>query len=122
MPPKTKRVKKSRKAQAPKIQPAPGRPKYPVSKKDMSWTEPAKDEPTKDVANPLALWHDASKKARAKMKKDQLIALIKTKKYHFMKVGDEWDIMPNAEMKRQSVYGYNKKTKSSTQKTYKKKK
>ena len=66
MPPKTKRVKKSRKAQAPKIQPAPGRPKYPVSKKDMSWTEPAKDEPTKDVANPLALWRDAATKARVK--------------------------------------------------------
>ena len=58
----------------------------------------------------------------SKMKKDQLIALVKTKKYHFMKVGDEWDIIPNAEMKRQSVYSYNRKTKASTQKTYKKKK
>ncbi len=55
----------------------------------------------------------------SKMKKDQLIALIKTKKYHFMKMGDEWDIMPNAEMKRQSVYGNNKKTKTSKNKTKK---
>ena len=58
----------------------------------------------------------------SKMKKDELIAVIKKKKYHFMKMGDEWDIMPNAEMKRQSQYGYNKKTKTSTQKTYKKNK
>ena len=58
----------------------------------------------------------------SKMKKDQLVSLIKTKKYHFMKMGDEWDIMPNSEMKRQSQYGYNKKTKTSTQKTYKKNK
>jgi hypothetical protein len=67
MPPKTKkRVKKSRKAQAPKIQPSTGK-KHPIpSAADMSWTEPAKDEPTKDVANPLAQWRDASMRARAK--------------------------------------------------------
>ena len=67
MPPKTKkRIKKSRKAPPPKIH-APTGKKHPIpSVADMSWTEPAKDTPTKDVANPLALWHDASKKARAK--------------------------------------------------------
>ena len=66
MPPKTKRVKKSRKAQAPKVH-APTGKKHPIpSAADMSWTEPAKDEPTKDVANPLAQWRDAATKARAK--------------------------------------------------------
>ncbi len=54
--------------------------------------------------------------------KDKLIALVKQKKYHFMKDGDSWDLMPNAEMKRQSKYAYNTKTKKTTAETYKKKK
>ena len=67
MPPKTKkRIKKSRKAQAPKVHAATGK-KHPIpSAADMSWTEPAKDTPSKDLANPLAQWRDAATKARAK--------------------------------------------------------
>jgi hypothetical protein len=54
--------------------------------------------------------------------KDKLIALVKQKKYTFVKSGDQWDLIPNAEMKRQTRYAYNTKTKNTTMETYKKKK
>lgn len=57
----------------------------------------------------------------SKLKKDALHSLVKTKKYKFHKnKNDEWDLSPSAEMKRQSVFTYNKKTKTATGKTYKK--
>lgn len=61
MPPKKKRIKKSKMAQAPKVQPKPGRPAYPVKKKDMSWAEPKKD-----TSGALGMWREASTKAREK--------------------------------------------------------
>ena len=58
----------------------------------------------------------------SKLKKDDLHALVKKKKFRFhKKSNDEWDLVPSAEMKRQSQYTYNKKTKTATTKTYKKK-
>ncbi len=57
----------------------------------------------------------------SKLKKDDLRSLVKTKKYKFHKnKNDEWDLSPSAEMKRQSIFTYNKKTKTATGKTYKK--
>lgn len=54
-------------------------------------------------------------------KKAEIHALVKSKKYRFQKrSNDEWDLIPNAEMKRQGKYTYNKKTKAGSKKTYKK--
>lgn len=58
----------------------------------------------------------------SKLKKDELHDIVKKKKYHFSKNNDEWDLVPSSEMKRQSKYTYNKKTKTTTQQTYKRKK
>lgn len=55
----------------------------------------------------------------SKMKKDDLHATVKKKKYKFHKKNDdEWDLVPSSEMKRQGQYTYNKKTKTTTGKSY----
>jgi hypothetical protein len=54
----------------------------------------------------------------SKMKKDALHSLITTRKYTWVKKNnDTWDLQPAAQMKRQKVYTYNKKTKIGGKKT-----
>ena len=56
----------------------------------------------------------------SKLKKDALHTLVKSRKYDWVKKSnDEWDLKPVAQMKRQKVYKYNKKTKQGGKKTFK---
>ncbi len=57
----------------------------------------------------------------SKMKKADLHALVKKSRFNFHKVSDnEWELRPQAQMKRQKEYKFNKASKSGSSKIHKK--
>ena len=53
------------------------------------------------------------------MKKADLHALVKKSRFNFHKLSaNEWELRPQAQMKRQKAYKYNKTTKAGSKKTH----
>jgi len=58
----------------------------------------------------------------SKLKKDELHKKITNKNYSWLKTSSGWDLIPNAEMKRQSKLIYNKASKKTSETIFRKKK
>lgn len=79
------------------------------------------DQPTVLIMKKLISKYNKSLKISnySKLKKNDINNLVKKNAYYFNKnINGDWDLSPRAEMKRQKQLTYNKKTKKTTEKTY----